>query len=50
MKRFALLAVIRERGPVVYAIDRIVDLSPPPSTSSISVAGVGDRRRLVSVA
>ena len=37
-------------GAVGYATDRIVDLSPPPSTSSIGVAGVADRSRLGSLA
>jgi acyl-CoA synthetase (AMP-forming)/AMP-acid ligase II len=37
-------------GHVTYAIDRIASLSPTPSTSSIGVDGVADRRRLGSVA
>ena len=42
----ALLAVIRWRLPVGYAIDRFGDLSATPLTSPIGVAGVGDRWRL----
>src|ERR1700722_10463195 len=33
----------RDLGPVSHATDRIVDLSPTPSTAPIGVAGVGDR-------
>jgi len=51
------LLLSEERGPrassrdhVGDAIDRIADLSPTPSTSPMSVAGVGDRSRMASLA
>src|ERR1700722_10978683 len=46
----ALLAVIRWRDPVGYAIDRSGHLSPTPATAPIRVAGAADGSRLVSLA